>query len=91
MINAKQSHKQKQNPANNVPEKRNKKPQAPETYDTDRIGCESDDTLCGFSGIAQVPVVDFERQLDTVSTVQNVVPLKMRCSRSQEDVYSWKT
>jgi hypothetical protein len=53
MINAKQSHEQKQKPATKVPEKRSKKPQACETCDTDRISSESDDdTLFRFSGIA---------------------------------------
>jgi hypothetical protein len=53
MNNAKQSHEQKQKPATKVPEELNEKPQQRETYDTDRISCEShDDTLCGFSEIA---------------------------------------
>jgi hypothetical protein len=53
MKNSKQSHKKKQKPATEVQEKLNKKPQAHETYDTDRINGESDDdTLCSFSGIA---------------------------------------
>jgi hypothetical protein len=54
MKNAKQSHGRKQKPATKVPEKRNKKPQARETCDTDRISSESDDdTLCVFFGIAR--------------------------------------
>jgi hypothetical protein len=61
MINAKQSHEQKEKPATEVPEKTNKKPQASKTYGTDRIGNESDDdALCGFTGIAQVRFVEFE-------------------------------
>jgi hypothetical protein len=50
MKSAKQTHEQKQKPATEIPQKRNKKPLSRNTFDTERISNESDDdALCGFS------------------------------------------
>jgi hypothetical protein len=49
MINAKQLHEQKQKPATKVAEKRSNKPQACETYDTNRISSAPETTSCAGS------------------------------------------